>query len=268
MMSSNNTLKIPYYCYSATGNTFATIDARETDLKDLDSQRYLSLAKKENVDGLLFLKKAEAAHDFSMSYLNRDGREVEMCGNGLRALGVFALKRCGFPDKEFYKVKTINASYLMSPHKTPKVLMSERYDQARYQIDDLFSSPLSLYINTGVPHCVYQVEEIDKLKLDEIAKPIRHHALFPDGCNVNFFEISKGSKDKKVKVRTFERGVEAETLSCGTGITAVAYAIEHLIDFPITFESRGGELTISKDSRAGLWLSGEVKETGSGFLEL
>lgn len=252
-----------YKTYSATGNSFVIFDMREHE-EFIPKYSWESLCEKEKVDGLLFLTKPTLSHhDFRMVYLNRDGGEVSMCGNGLRALGVFAHSQ-GLNLNQHYKVQTKNGSYQTIPSEIPRVLMTECYDENRIKIDDLYPAKKSFYINTGVPHCVYLVEDVESLALESIAKPIRLNERFLEGCNVNFVELKEKNR---FKIRTFERGVEGETLSCGTGIIAASLLLKKDNELPFVVESQGGELKVS-EGNGGLWLEGEVKETGSGFFNL
>lgn len=243
-----------YIKYSATGNTFIAIDNRKNEFSG-KGELVNQVCTKHDVDGLICVENSESS-DFIFRYYNRDGGEVEMCGNGLRAITQFANFHLKIPCQNFYKVETMNSVYQTIPdEKLPSVLMSEFYDENKIDISDLRNSISSYYVCTGVPHAVFEVEDVQAIDLLELGKSVRWDKRFPDGCNTNIFALS----DSTITVRTFERGVEGETGSCGTGITAVAqYIYRHKnVEGELKVLARDGEL-LAKNDKDGIWLSGPV----------
>ncbi len=255
---------INYIKYSATGNTFIAIDNRENQFSGSD-ELVIKICTKHDVDGLICVETSEKA-DFKFRYYNRDGGEVEMCGNGLRAITQFAHSQLKLPQKNGYQIETMNSVYQTIPdEQLPSVLMSEFYDENKIEVHDLFDSLSSYYVNTGVPHSVFEVENVENTNLLEVGKKVRWDKRFSHGCNTNIYSAI----GNYIKVRTFERGVEGETGSCGTGITAVAqYLFRHKNkDADLKIIARDGELLAKKDKN-GVWLSGPVtilKEGSEAF---
>jgi diaminopimelate epimerase len=268
-IDAGGSLDVIYHKYSAAGNTFLVFDNRLSELNIDDIELWQRKAKEHEVDGVLFLESSDAA-DFKMRYLNADGNEVDMCGNGIRTLSAFArdalkLSACSCPP--FYSIETKKGVYFADPSTDPiRVKMTELYDENLYDISDLYPSSFSYYMNTGVPHCIYEVNDLDNFDLPTHGKFVRQHHRFNEGVNVNFFEMIKKGE---VKVRTYERGVEGETLSCGTGSLAVALSCVKRWGWQdkIKIITKGGELivTFQNDSK-DVFLAGPVVETGKGTL--
>ena len=256
---------IKYWRYSATGNTFLLFDAREINLNEKMNKIFLAdLCGKFDVDGVIFLEVSEK-YDFHMRYLNADGAEVEMCGNGARSITHFASVELGIipMSSKSYTFSTHSGVYQSIPIKDYPVLMTELKDLQAIDIGDLYKSSFSMYLNTGVPHCVFEVGDPIVIDLISVAKPIRFNERFANGTNVNFFSHDGA----RVVMRTFERGVEDETLSCGTGAVAVAVSLFKYksIKGPFNIKAPGGELIIScsKDLEE-IWLAGPVTLTEKG----
>ncbi len=246
--------------YSATGNLFVVLDNREKEFNPNDKGFWIKLCQKYQVDGALLLEKSKVG-DFRMRIINSDGGEVSMCGNGLRALTHFAYFHCGINHKKDLKVETDKGVYetFFVKDNHLKVKMTELYDVGKIKIDHLFNAEKSLYLNTGVPHCVFVAKDIDQIQIHPIAHPISVNPIFKDGVNVNFVEIlGKNS----LKIRTFERGVYGETSSCGTGATAGAIAISKLYHWfgEINLLTRGGNLQVILDKELkDVYLCGDVE---------
>ena len=161
-------------------------------------------------------------------------------------------------------MNSIYPSKIQAENKV-SILMSEVNDIDQIKIDDLFNEAIhSLYLKVGVPHCVYLVETLKDEYLNSIAPRIRSDKRFENGTNVNFIE--KKSGDKEFAIRTFERGVEAETLACGTGTTAAAIAINSWFKTKglIQFNSPGGKLEV--ELADDIFFSGDV--VNHGFFEI
>lgn len=191
-------------------------------------------------DGLLILEKSKVA-DFKMRVLNPDGSEAEMCGNGARCVALYAKENKIAANK--MRIDTI-AGIIEAEVSKDKVRlkMSDPKDiRLNFNISVEGKNYKVSFVNTGVPHTVMFVENLDLWDVKRIGRTIRHHKLFaPKGTNVNFVETEKGNF---IKVRTYERGVEDETLACGTGVTASAIisAISKKFKSPISCLTKSGD---------------------------
>jgi len=210
--------------------------------------------REENTDGVLLLEESSVA-DFKMRIINADGGEVDMCGNGLRAITHFAHFELGLPGTS-YKIQTMGGLYestILDEHLI-KVKMTEFYDWGKFNLENGF------YLNTGVPHGVILVEDLLSLDVDESGKEICFSEPFLGELNVNFIQIEE---EGKAKIRTYERGVFGETLSCGTGATASAIALSKHLGWKemVNLETRGGPLCVHFDEHfENIYLSGKVEK--------
>jgi diaminopimelate epimerase len=147
--------------------------------------------------------------------------------------------------------------------------MTELYDVDKIKIDSFnIKSKCSMYLNTGVPHCVFEVENILEYPVFEKGKNIRYNQMFEKGTNVNFFEVTK---PQCLRVRTYERGVENETLSCGTGVvaTAIVAAKAHGWKDEIILETLGGRLAVQyNDGFSEIYLCGKVEKIFTGKINV
>lgn len=258
-------MDIPFWKYSANGNDFLIIE--EVASSHLDSEDIIKICKRHfgvGADGILLLGKAPDV-DGTMRIFNADGGEAEMCGNGLRCLGTH-LDRKSSVKKDFYRIRTLQHTYdVRKIHGKMAVAMSEKRDVNSVDLSAFKDFEKKFFVNTGVPHLVLLHENVRSLNLKETAPFYRHHALFPRGTNVNFVEVTG---DKKAYVRTFERGVEDETHSCGTGLTATAHALSHWFgwDREITLNTLGGTQSVTLGEET--LYSGEVTLSFTGTVSL
>ena len=246
-------MRIDYCLYNATGNTFILLDNRNQSLDILKSSsviRRLLCRPDEgpSVDGLILLEQSLRA-SIKMLYYNADGLEASLCANGVRSTAHFF----------YHRIKKVSSLSVETPRSLLQTKITGKPGNFQVslnlgdisQVDTLDISPLfpmasrSLYVEAGVPHCVFLVEKIEDTFLKDRAQKIRHHKIFPQGANVNFLEIIS-LEEKSFKVRTFERGVEAETLSCGTGTISSALALSHWFSLqgPLQFHTAGGPLEV------------------------
>jgi diaminopimelate epimerase len=192
-------------------------------------------------DGLILIEPSKKA-DFKWRYYNADGSEAEMCGNGGRCVARFAyLKGIAGSSLKFETLAGILSAQVDG--KKVKLEMTKPFglklDETIF-IDgeeQIFSS-----INTGVPHAVLFAEDLEGLDIIRIGRAIRYHSFFaPGGTNANFVRVEK---DSQLSIRTYERGVENETLACGTGAVASALvaAFKGLVKSPVSIKTRGGEV--------------------------
>src|SRR5215831_3872663 len=228
---------------NGAGNDFILLDNRAGDIQ-LDPTQIARLCDRHRgigADGILLLEKASNGADFRMRYFNADGGEAEMCGNGARCLMRFANKVAGAQEKISFEtpVGVISAELLgdlVTLHMTQPTDL-----QLNMKIPVADENKNVHFINSGVPHVVIPVARIDDVDVRREGSAIRHHKMFsPNGTNVNFIERHGA---KKIAIRTYERGVENETLACGTGIVAGALilAATQNASAPITVIARGGD---------------------------
>jgi diaminopimelate epimerase len=261
----------------ATGNDFIVIDNREGALKgDLAglAARLCDRRRGIGADGVLLLERSKSC-DFKMRIFNPDGSEASMCGNGSRCIALYAsVKKIAPSDMKMETLSgTVGAAVKGNAVKVkltdPKNIhwnLCLMINECPYKVD---------FADTGVPHVIHFVKDIDKVGVKELGSKMRYHAEFsPAGANVDFVRVVDQSKSR-IQVRTYERGVEDETLACGTG--AVASAIisaeaDHLKS-PVTVETRGKEiLKVYFDAVEGgfknVYLEGEANIVYEGTISL
>src|SRR5438874_12232638 len=228
---------------NGAGNDFILIDNRAGNI-DLDRSQIARRCDRHRgigADGILLLERASNHADFRMRYFNADGGEAEMCGNGARCFARFANKVAGGHQKISFETPAgLIAAELKSDLVT--LQMTEPTD-LRLSIDvrAAVQNKSVHFINSGVPHVVIPVSRIDDVDVRREGSLVRYHKMFsPNGTNVNFIEKRGG---KKIAVRTYERGVEDETLACGTGVVASAliFAATEDTGGPIIVIARGGD---------------------------
>lgn len=205
--------------YQGAGNDFIIIDDEKMRFPVADSHYISRLCHRRfgiGADGVVLLQPSEKA-DFRMRIFNADGKEATQCGNGLRCLVDF-IHQNGHHAQNFL----IETQKRIIPCSWDKGLITIDLGPAEWLLEDLSLDAFSLQlINTGVPHLVAFVDQLDIADFKSVGARLRHHETFsPEGANVNFAQVS----GDKIYVRTYERGVEDETLACGTGAAAVAVA--------------------------------------------
>jgi diaminopimelate epimerase len=255
--AGDTTMEIPFAKLHGNGNDFIVIDEYKNlvipdEMKGQFAASYCDRRFGIGADGVIYLMRSEK-NDLRMRLLQPDESEAEMCGNGIRCLAK-AASDAGYV-KDSCTVETpagpigvamenTEDGFLATVTMTPpqfdrKDIPATGEGEYRERIGDfeVFA------VNTGVPHAVIMVDAVDAVDVEAVAPAIRRHASFPKGANVNFVEKTG---ENSIRIRTFERGVEEETLSCGTGATASA-AVAHrrgLVGETVEVETRGGPLTI------------------------
>lgn len=203
-------MNILFYKYQGTGNDFVLIDNRSLNLS-LSTEEIKHLCDRRfgiGADGLMLLEN-EAGYDFKMVYYNSDGNQSSMCGNGGRCITAFA-KLLGIIDNKA-RFMAIDGAHDASIDENGLVSLKMQDVKQVEDGGDFF------YLNTGSPHYVRFVTDLDNFNVVEEGRKIRNSERFmEDGTNVNFIE----KKEDALFVRTYERGVEDETYSCGTGVVA------------------------------------------------
>jgi diaminopimelate epimerase len=255
--------KIPFYKMQGSGNDFILIDDRKGTLKGKNLKglartvcdRHYSVG----ADGLIVIVPSRKA-DFKWRFFNADGSEAEMCGNGSRCAARFAfLKKIAKKTMAFETLAGIIQAEVKSG--TVKVQLTDA-GLLRQNISIPFEGGARTghFINTGVPHVVYLSGDLSTEDVDGVGRRTRYHDLFkPAGTNVNFIQVQG---KHKLRIRTYERGVEGETLACGTGAVAAALVAASLrmVASPVQVTTRSGEkLTVS--------FEGEVEGFGAIYLE-
>jgi len=270
---------IPFMKLSGSGNDFILIDNRA---KVVDPKRAGALAAKVCAhrmsvggDGLILIERSRKA-DFRWRLFNADGSEAEFSGNGARCAARFAyVKRIAPRQMRFETLAGMIEAEMVSegPGKKP--------DAVKVRFPEPTGLRLNLrlaiggvereahFLDTGVPHCVYLVDDPDRVDVVGIGRPTRHHPLFqPAGTNVNFITVLD---PHRIRIRTYERGVEDETLACGTGSIASALlaSLVAKVESPVTLIPQSGlELTVYFDARdqafTHVYLQGDARAVYEG----
>lgn len=218
--------------YSGCGNDFILIDNRSAFFNTQNApliQRLCARRTGIGADGVIFLENSRQ-YDFKMRIFNADGYEAEMCGNGIRCLMKF-IQDCGI-RKSTCTIETFLRPLQVSlAGELVSVEMGSPFD-FRWDLDVEIEGQVYRvhHINTGVPHLIHFCEDIDQFELASMGPKFRHHHQFaPQGANMNVVQLMPNGE---LHNRTFERGVEQETLACGTGCTAAAIAAHKIFGLP------------------------------------
>lgn len=235
-------MTLTFWKMNGAGNDFVMLDNRDLSIS-LTREQIAHLCDRHRgigADGLLAVEPAANGGDVKMRYYNADGGEAEMCGNGARCFGRFVNQLHG------EKLKKVSFETLAG-------VISAEFEGDQVRIN--MSTPHSMKrgfpvpgtqftvhsINTGVPHAVVMVDDLEDVPVREWGSHLRHHEVFaPKGTNVNFVKILEPAH---IAIRTYERGVEDETLACGTGVVACALVHHELTDAasPVLVKVKGGE---------------------------
>ncbi|HYV28942.1 MAG TPA: diaminopimelate epimerase [Candidatus Eisenbacteria bacterium] len=249
---------------NGAGNDFVLIDNRAQNIK-LTTEQIMRLCDRHRgvgADGLFLLvpnRNGQAA--WTWEFYNSDGSTADMCGNGARCFGRFVQKLTGANGQTSFET---GAGVIVAKFSGDRVTVNLTSPKGLHldQPMTLASGSLTVHsINTGVPHAVVFVPDADQAMVQQLGHEIRHHSQFaPKGTNVNFVQRLD---DNFIRVRTYERGVEGETLACGTGVTASALIAARLFNFrsPVKVQVQGGDiLEVSFRETPGEF--SEVKLTG------
>lgn len=256
---------INFQKYQGAGNDFIIIDNRTT-LYDFPPQIVERLCHRKfgiGADGLMLLEDCRG-YDFRMRYFNADGYEASLCGNGSRCIVDFARQLGLFSLSAFF----IASDGVHEGEITPKGIRVKMQDVQGITIGKDF-----YFLNTGSPHYVKLVEDAFQIDVFNAGRTIRYSSSFqPEGTNVNFITPASAC----IRVATYERGVENETLACGTGCVASALTvafIENTSSGTYRMETKGGILDVSfrrtaKDIFTDIWLEGPAEKVFSGEIEI
>ena len=252
---------IPFWKMAGAGNDFVVIDNRGRALAEKELAPFARATgdRRRGVgsDGLLAIEAGRVrGADFRMRFFNPDGSEAEMCGNGSRCIALFAREIGAAPESMRFETLAGPVSAEIAGGSTVRVTLPDVAPAERFTLDDLpCGKPREIvFLNTGVPHAVVALADeaaLEAVPVKDAGRAIRRHARFePAGANANFLVRLAPSR---VRVRTYERGVEDETLACGTGAVASAIAASILWDAapPVEVETRGGETLTIRFERDG-----------------
>ncbi len=252
--------EIPFSKYSGCGNDFILINNRDGALR-LNKTTIENLCNRNcgiGADGIIFLEEGNGHVDFGMRIFNRDGSEAEMCGNGLRCLGQF-IYELGF-EKKPYLIQT--KERILKINYANGLIKADMGDAVDFKTDLELDRELNCsFLNTGVPHAVVFVDDVKQIPVMALGSKIRHHTQFsPAGTNANFVQKTA---DNQIAIRTFERGVENETLACGTGACAGAISAcqKWKMKQPIEVVFASGEKLEINFTREGQTFT-EITQTG------
>ena len=262
-------MNIPFSKYQGTQNDFVIIDNRAGNIHLSEAQIEFICDRRKGIgaDGLMLLG-TKAGYDFSMTYYNANGKEGSMCGNGGRCLTQYAFDQ-GI-KKDTYSFIAIDG-----PHESK--IDTEGWVHLKMidvkAVEKNIEGDVTFYVlNTGSPHYVEFVDSVNSVDIVGLGQMIRYNERFKaEGINVNFVQ----QDEEQLFVRTYERGVENETFSCGTGVTASALiaGIEKLGEQRINIETLGGKLAVSFNNRGdnifdNIYLMGPGTFVFSGALDI
>jgi len=257
-------MQYTFYKYQGTGNDFVMIDNRQQVFDKKDTNQIAFLCDRRfgiGADGLILLEN-HSVYDFKMVYFNADGNESSMCGNGGRCIAAFA-KFLGVIENEA-TFEAIDGSH--------KANIKDGLVSLQMQdVSTIEKHKTHMYLNTGSPHHVQLEENLKDFDVKTFGRKIRCGQPYNElGSNVNF--VKKISEDT-FQVRTYERGVEDETRSCGTGVTAVALAMHYIGETEknhIALQTQGGELHVSfekyDEGYENIWLIGPATQVFKGII--
>ncbi|CAL65602.1 diaminopimelate epimerase [Christiangramia forsetii] len=253
-------MKLKFYKYQGTGNDFVMIDNRDKEVSKNDTKLINHLCDRKfgiGADGLILLENSEDPEDdFKMVYFNADGNESSMCGNGGRCLVAFA---------NFLGIIKDSARFTAIDGVHKASIEGDVVSLKMQNVESISENEDFIFLDTGSPHHILFTENVNKVDIKKEGSAIRYSERYKanNGTNVNFVEAI--AKDT-FSVRTYERGVEDETLSCGTGVTAVALAAfksSKTNSNKVKLVTPGGKLSVSfKETEKGfsdVWLSGPAE---------
>lgn len=258
-------MALEFYKYQGAGNDFVIIDDRSESFDRSNTALVAALCDRRfgiGADGLMLLRNKEG-FDFEMVYYNSDGSESSMCGNGGRCLVAFAYHQ-GIVGEQCHFIA------VDGPHDAEMIDWNGHQWVSLKMIDveEVEQGTDYVYMNTGSPHYVKMSADLEGMDLVSEAKAIRYNDRFKAvGTNVNFIELEGDC----LNIRTYERGVEDETLACGTGVTAAvlsAHATGNIQSNALNVKARGGDLKVLFESDGkgykNIWLQGPAERVFKG----
>ncbi|MGC4099982.1 diaminopimelate epimerase [Ferruginibacter sp.] len=260
-------MKIDFYKYQGTGNDFVILDNRDNKYEKLSTKVVKHICDRRfgiGADGLMLLT-LKSGYDFEMIYFNADGNESSMCGNGGRCLVKFAY-HMGIHKSTYHFIATDGEHYAdINTDQTVRLKMKD--------VEEVDEHSTYAILNTGSPHFVKFANNVKDIDVLETGREIRYSKEFKqEGINVNFVE---SIDEDGIYVRTYERGVEDETYSCGTGVTAAALMSAHNDNGfnRVEVDTPGGHLSvefekIDDEHFTNIWLCGPAEFVYKGEIEV
>lgn len=260
-------MQLQFYKYQGTGNDFVIMDNRTGELNGLSEEQVKWLCDRRfgiGGDGLMLLN-THPDYDFEMKYYNSDGRESSMCGNGGRCLVKFA--------NDMGLIRTTYKFIAVDGEHEAEVETDGTVSLKMNDVDQVNQVGRDYVLNTGSPHFVKLTNNVMDLDVFKKGREIRNSNEYKEkGINVNFVEHEEDSD--KIIVRTYERGVEDETYSCGTGVTAAAIVCYHNDNGfnHVQVQTKGGTLSVEYDkigdSFRDIWLTGPAEKVFAGTIDV
>ena len=259
-------MKIDFFKYEGTGNDFVIIDNRDLKFQKDNNELIKIICDRKvgiGADGLILIEN-HGTLSFNMTYYNADGSESGFCGNGSRCITHLANQLNIIDEKAIFNaIDGIHESKIRDGRISVK--MNDVLKSEIFKYNDKYNTT---FINTGSPHLIRLNQNVDKIDIVKEARELKLiYSQYTNGLNINFCEIS----DSKIKLRTYERGVEDETLSCGTGAVASAIFLKDsglVSNDKIEILMKGGllcvELNKERNLFSDIWLSGEVNMVFKG----
>ncbi|MCK4278055.1 MAG: diaminopimelate epimerase [Desulfurellaceae bacterium] len=260
--------QIEFWKMNGSGNDFIIIDNRSKMVeKTIDvslKQFIVNICRRRlsiGANGIILVENDDAL-DFAWRFFNNDGSEVEMCGNGSRCVARFAYEKGIAKDKMCFRTQAGPIHAWIVDKNRVKVELTKPSSFKKIDIN----GREGYFINTGVPHVVYLVENVENIDIMKIGRETRYSKMFKQGTNVNFMKIIG---EKSIIIRTYERGVEGETLACGTGSVAsvlIGGALG-MLKTPVLVKTRGGEeLTVYFQGMEKVMLEGKTNSVYRGVM--
>lgn len=267
-------MKIKFWKMHGARNDFVLFDDRDGSFPVSDRAFIAHVACRRSgigAEGVILIQKSETA-DFLMRFFNPDGGEVGMCGNGARCVAQLAFELDAAPSSMTIETK---AGQVEAQVMTDGVRLWMTDPEGWELNGSLELSGMNLtygFVNTGVPHVVLRTGDLHGVDVQGVGSAVRRHRQFaPEGTNVNFMNISP---EGELHVRTYERGVEAETLACGTGVTACGLiaAKNGWVELPVTVHVASGDVLVvngilTEEGALGVTLTGPIKHVFEGIIQ-
>lgn len=237
-------MTLPFFKYQGTGNDFIMIDNRQSAFSKNNAKLVASLCDRRfgiGADGLILLENDDLSA-FKMVYFNADGNEGSMCGNGGRCTVAFA---------KHLDIISDTATFTAVDGLHEATIDEGKVSLQMQEVSEIRIKPNAIFLDTGSPHHVQLVANLKDFEVFKEGKKLRYGLYGKSGSNINFVEQID---DNSFSVRTYERGVEDETLSCGTGVTAVALAMHHsgrTAANEVTVKTQGGDLKVEFEADGG-----------------
>ena len=263
-------MKISFYKYQGTGNDFVIVDNRDGNFDSNNIKLVSFLCHRRmgiGADGLMLLENHHSEEvDFTMRYYNSDGNEASMCGNGGRCIAAFAVHIGAVKNADNFCFEAVDGMHIAKYENG--IVSLQMTDVNNIKIDNHH-----FFLDTGSPHYVSHRSNIDEINIVKLGSEIRYSEDFkPGGTNVNFVEEIN---DNHIKVRTYERGVEDETYSCGTGVVAAAISTftKNNKGKSFNIDVKGGQLKVNfeGDAKSGftnIWLIGPATLVFKGSISV